>query len=401
MKRTIRILFTICLLPGLLFWFASCNTDEGPQPTGDKEEYLLNPVSDNSVSGTVTFERRSDNAVIITIQLNGTDAGGMHPAHIHANNAAEGGSIVLDLNEVDGATGKSETIVAVFNDQTPLTYEGLIGYDGYVNVHMSSSDLGTLVAQGDIGQNELTADSEEYMLASVSDPAISGTVTFTKRVNNETLAMIELTGTTSGSMHPAHIHSNSAAQGGGIVINLNTVDGATGVSKTNITQTNAGDPLTYADLIAFDGYVNVHLSSTSLATLVAQGDVGQNELTGDSEEYVLGSVSDPAISGTVTFSKRVNNETLVVIELIGTAEGASHPAHIHNNSAEEGGGIAINLSNVNGTTGISKTNVTQTNAEVPLTYADMIAFDGYVNVHLSSDNLATAIARGNIGANAP
>jgi hypothetical protein len=32
-------------------------------------------------------------------------------------------------------------------------------------------------------------------------------------------------------------------------------------------------------LLNFDGYINVHLSATNLASLVAQGDIGQNELT--------------------------------------------------------------------------------------------------------------------------
>jgi hypothetical protein len=53
----------------------------------------------------------------------------------------------------------------------------------------------------------------------------------------------------------------------------------------------------------FDGYINVHLSATNLATLVAQGDIGQNELTAVSKVYALGSVAVPNISGTATFSK--------------------------------------------------------------------------------------------------
>jgi hypothetical protein len=52
----------------------------------------------------------------------------------------------------------------------------------------------------------------------------------------------------------------------------------------------------------FDGYINVHLSATNLATLVAQGDIGQNELTAVSK-CSLGSVAVPNISGTATFSK--------------------------------------------------------------------------------------------------
>jgi hypothetical protein len=42
--------------------------------------------------------------------------------------------------------------------------------------------------------------------------------------------------------------------------------------------------ITYQELLNFDGYINVHFAS-SLATLVAQGDIGQNQLTGVSKVY--------------------------------------------------------------------------------------------------------------------
>jgi hypothetical protein len=49
-------------------------------------------------------------------------------------------------------------------------------------------------------------------------------------------------------------------------------------------------------------------------TLVAQGHIGQNQLTGVSKVYPLGSVAVPAISGTATFFKRVNGEALAVVQ---------------------------------------------------------------------------------------
>jgi hypothetical protein len=234
----------------------------------------------------------------------------------------------------------------------------------------------------------------------VSDPTISGTVTFEERVNGEALATIELVGTQDGDSHPSHIHNNAAAQGGGIAIDFNNVDGATGISKTNVAELNDGTPIDYAGLLEFNGYVNVHLSSSNLGTLIAQGDIGINELTGDSEVYDLNPVSDPEISGTVTFAKRVSGLTLITIQLTGTADDGDHPSHIHNNSAQQTGGIAVDLKNVNGATGRSATHVTQLNNGTAITYDELVNFNGYVNVHLSSTSLATLIAQGNIGSNA-
>ncbi|PHS00600.1 MAG: hypothetical protein COA80_02790 [Leeuwenhoekiella sp.] len=116
----------------------------------------------------------------------------------------------------------------------------------------SSDDDGVEIIPG-----ESTGDVTTYDLSSVSDPGISGTATFTKKTDGSTDVSIVMTGTTSGT-HPAHIHANTAAEGGDIVIDLTDVDGATRRSLTNITETNGGTAITYEELIAFDGYINVH-----------------------------------------------------------------------------------------------------------------------------------------------
>ncbi len=271
----IRFSYLLPIGAALVFAMAGCDDDDDPQIVAS-EEYVLSSVSDPAISGTVTFAKRSDNKSVITIDLNGTQAGNSHPAHIHGNSAVQGGGILLDLTNVDGADGMSETIVETLNDGTPITYEQLLEFDGYVNVHASSANLGTLIAQGDIGQNELTEDNEVYPLNSVSDPAISGTATFAKRKNGYTLVTIQLEGTSAGGDHPSHIHANDAATGGPIVLDFNNIEGGTGISRTNVTQLNDGTDITYDELLEFDGYINVHFSPTQLATLIAQGNIGAN-----------------------------------------------------------------------------------------------------------------------------
>lgn len=143
-----------CLLIVASAGFIACNDDDDdPTPQVQKKVYTLNSVSDPGISGTVTFTRQTNGFTLVEIDLTGTTAGNSHPSHIHANSASEGGGIVVDLTNVDGATGRSETVVTELNDGTEITYQGLINFDGYVNVHLSSSQLSTLVAQGDIGSN--------------------------------------------------------------------------------------------------------------------------------------------------------------------------------------------------------------------------------------------------------
>jgi hypothetical protein len=262
---------------------------------------------------------------------------------------------------------------------------------------MSTDDMGTFVAQGDIGRNELTGDFEEYALNSVADPAISGTATFAKRVSGETLITVQLTGTPADASFPSHIHANSAAETGGITIGLSNVNGTTGFARTNVSQLNDGTAITYEQLLEYNGYLNVH----SGASLIAQGDIGQNELTGDSKVYTLNEVSGSGVSGTATFAKRKNNKTLITLSLSGTTAGGDHPAHIHTNNAATGGTIALDLKNVSGGSGKSVTSANALKNGTAITYDELIAYNGHINVHLSPAELGTRVSQGNIGSNAP
>jgi Cu/Zn superoxide dismutase len=382
---------------------ASCNNDDdmepGFEPTGKKTTYTLFSRAVPGISGDVEFAENDDNSTTITIRLNNTPAGGAHPAHIHFNTAAEGGDVALTLGTVDGDTGDGQITVSALNDGTVVTYDDLIEYDGYVNVHLSSAELGTIVAQGDIGINELTGEAKSYDLGSSAVPDISGAILFEERVSGEALATIELENTLQGGAHPAHIHFNSAAEGGNIAFTFNPVSGDDGISRTNVAQLDDGSAFGYDDVLQYDGYINVHLSQTELATIVAQGDIGINELTGELKSYNLSSVAVPDISGSVTFEERISGEALATLSLENTPEGGSHPAHIHFNTAADGGGIALTFNPVDGTTGMSKTHIAALNDGSPFQYADVLDYDGYINVHLASDQLATIVAQGDIGQN--
>lgn len=404
MKIFTKISFLVSLVLVSMTSFIGCSddynapqlteNDNAPQHTGESKQFDLFSKSNPTISGAITFATRDDGATLITIQLSGTSTGESYPAHIHANTAVEGGAILLDLTPVDGASGRSETVVTTLNDGSLITYQQLINdLNGYANVHLSASDLATIIAQGDIGRNELTTTSKTYALESVSDNNISGIAKFTKRVSGETLLSVALTGTTPGVSSIGHIHLNSVAQNGGVVVDLTPVTGATGKSETSISQLNTGEAITYDGLLNFNGHINFHESASNLSTIIAQGDIGRNELTATSKTYTLQSVSNNAISGTAKFTKRVSGEALVTIALTGTTPGVSSPAHIHIGSESQPGPIGIGLTDVNGTTGKSETSVTD------VTYDELLVYNGYINVHTSATEMAILIAQGNIGAN--
>ena len=367
--------------------------------TGTTKSYDLVTKDVEGISGTATFSERINGEALLEVMLDGTPDGGMHPGHIHNNSAAESGDIALTLTTLDGTTGMSKTNISALNDGTQIGYAEILEYDGYINFHLSADELATLVAQGDIGENELTGDTKEYELMTKDVEGISGTATFAARKSGAALVTVMLDGTPDGGMHPGHIHLNSAAEGGGIAKTLTTLDGTTGMSVTHIEALNDGTEIGYEGLLDFDGYINFHLSADDLATLVAQGDIGANELTGETKEYDLVTKDVPGISGTATFAARKSGAALVTVMLDGTPDGGMHPGHIHFNSAAETGGIAKTLTTLDGTTGMSVTHIEALNDGTEIGYEGLLDFDGYINFHLSADNLATLVAQGDIGQN--
>lgn len=360
--------------------------------------YELNTISDPSVTGYARFVKNEDLSVTIELNLSGLLADQMHPAHIHYNTAAETGGIALTLGTVNSNTGRSEVTITELDDGTPITYEELLDFDGYINVHLSSTNLDILVAQADIGQNELIGVTKTYALLQFDNSEISGSAKFSQRKNGEALATIQLTNAIDGEMHPSHIHRNTALETGEIALTFNPIDGNTGISYTNINQLDDATPFMYENIADFDGYINVHLSETD-NSIVSQGDIGENELTGESVVYDLNEVDVPDISGTASFFRRQNGEALAIIELMNTPVDGMHPGHIHENDAATTGPIMFTFNDVDGNTGISQTNVIQLDDGTPFGYDDVLEVNGYINIHLSASDLNTLVAQGNIGVN--
>ncbi len=265
-------LFSVLALLAVLF--TGCKKD-ADDDVPEKTTYNLLVKDVLGVSGTVTFTETSSTQTTIEIVLTGITSG-THPAHIHANSAVESGGIVITLNPVD-ASGRSSTVVTQKDDGTAFNYDQLTGFDGYINVHESSGNLTTILAQGDIGGNALTTTKKTYNLLAVGSSGVSGTALLEKRVNGNTLLTLSLNGTISGGSHPAHIHIGSITTPGGIVISLNPVDGATGKSFTNVRELDDTTPIKYDGLLTYTGYLNVHLSMADLGTILCQGNIGSNE----------------------------------------------------------------------------------------------------------------------------
>ena len=100
-------------------------------------------VGDSGVSGTLTLNRIAA-LTLVTVQLRGTAEDGDHPVHLHSGDCGSGGGVVIPLNNVNGANGQSITLA-----NAPLAV--ILTGNHYLNIHLSGSDIATVVACGEVG----------------------------------------------------------------------------------------------------------------------------------------------------------------------------------------------------------------------------------------------------------
>lgn len=253
----------------LLILFSTGCKDDVIVPA-EKTSYDLNIRDILGVAGTVTFTETSSTSTTIDIELTGIPAGN-HPAEIRTNSAIEGGTTAIVLNPV-GASGKSSTLT------TAMTYNQLIAYDGFVQVHLSSTEPNTVIAIGDIGGNVITATKVTYPLSTVGTFGITGTAMFEKRVNGNTLVTLSMVGLLPDVYYPATINIGSTATigGGDIKKTLQSVDGNSGKSYTNIRKLNNDVVINYDNWLVYVGYINVYHTDANNLNIISQGNIGAN-----------------------------------------------------------------------------------------------------------------------------
>jgi len=109
----------------------------------DSVIYPLAAVGNSGVSGTATLDRIGTQT-LVTLNLQGTPAGGDHPAHIHTGDCEPMAGIAYPLTNVDGASGMSTTLVDV-----PLTK--ILEGNFALRVHLAPDQLSTVVTCGEVG----------------------------------------------------------------------------------------------------------------------------------------------------------------------------------------------------------------------------------------------------------
>ncbi len=108
----------------------------------------LTSMSGTNVTGTASaMPGTTANTTMAEVTIAGAPANGTHPWHIHAGTCASGGDIVgpaADYPPLTADANGAATSTATINVAPPTSG------DYHVNVHLSPSDLGTIVACGDL-----------------------------------------------------------------------------------------------------------------------------------------------------------------------------------------------------------------------------------------------------------
>ena len=222
---------------------------------------------------------------------------------------------------------------------------------------------------------------------------VTGSATFIETSSTQSTITIKLFGAPSGT-YSAALYTNTVAEGGAVVVELNPVD-ASGVSTTSVNS------LTYNQLIDYDGFIKVFESSSEPEVILAQGDIGGNVITDTNVTYTLETRGDFGVSGTALFEERENGNALVTLDLDGTIAGEFYPATINLSSVATigGGPVTKTLNSVNGTTGKSFTTIRKLDDGLNTTYDNWLDYNGYINIYQTAVEFENIISQGNIGSN--
>lgn len=252
--------------------------------------------------------------------------------------------------------------------------------------------------------------SISYSISPTDSSGVSGTVYLGDYGLGNTIVAISLKGTTGGQ-HPAHFHSGNCDSNGDIVVPLENVNGATGLSVT-VTS------VPIATILNGDHYINIHVSPEDLATIVACGEVGgaatlattatdtsttaAQTATGVKPEefetsirtagYGIFSVNNSGIGGQMQVSEQVEGGTNIIVTLDGIEVGKSYPMELRQGDCGPDRALLSELEPVPSVAGDPRASWT----ELPLTFEEIAEANNFIYVY-APDNSGTVVACGEVG----
>jgi superoxide dismutase, Cu-Zn family len=108
----------------------------------------LAAMNGSTVHGSATVHSMTAGQQTVALQLSGGTPGATYPWHIHSGSCADGMTPVVGNASLYTALGTSGDGTASLTANLPITLDANQRY--HVNVHASPTDMGTIVACGDL-----------------------------------------------------------------------------------------------------------------------------------------------------------------------------------------------------------------------------------------------------------
>ena len=108
----------------------------------------LAAMNGSTVHGTATVHSMAPGQTMVEVQLSGATSGATYPWHIHNGSCSDGMTPIVGSAQLYTALGASGDGTASVTTTIPVTLDPAQRY--HVNVHASPTDMGTIVACGDL-----------------------------------------------------------------------------------------------------------------------------------------------------------------------------------------------------------------------------------------------------------
>ncbi len=119
--------------------------------TGRFQQFTLHEGDVQGASGIFTIEERESTFSLITINIDGSIPGKLHPVTLNFGSMFHKSGRAVLLNPVEGTTGIGQTHLEHLDGDLVAPYEALVNFQGFIRVHLGTGvEMNTILAEGNI-----------------------------------------------------------------------------------------------------------------------------------------------------------------------------------------------------------------------------------------------------------
>ena len=150
-------LVVLAIFLAFIFSMSLSSCKKNPVAALRTKTIILNPTSGNTINGKAIITENANHSFSVNITLQNTIKDSVMVMHIHNGSIAAPGNIAIPLTNITGTGGQAtgttlniKTGLSATGATVNLTYDNIITYAGYFNVHYSAAQINKVVANGNI-----------------------------------------------------------------------------------------------------------------------------------------------------------------------------------------------------------------------------------------------------------